>query len=65
MTVILNGIKQYERYTIRVNYMPDHAAVESVTIWNEGLTSQELGEVITTLDGEYQPMKFVIVRREP
>lgn len=64
MNEIQSVTKKEAKYTIRVSYMPDQAAVQSVTIWNEGMTGQELGEVITTLDNEYKPFKFVIIRAD-
>lgn len=60
--LIQSPIQQLDKYSLRVDYLPDHGAVRSLTIWNDGLTSQELGEIITTLDSEYQPLKMVIIR---
>jgi len=53
--------RQEAKYTIRVSYMPDGAVVQSVTIWNDGMNSHELGEVITMLDSEYRPLKMIII----
>lgn len=61
MSEIQSLTKKEAKYTIRVNYMPDGAVVQSVMIWNEGMSSQELGEVITILDSEYRPLKMIII----
>ena len=53
--------KQEAKYTIRVEYMPDQAKVRSVTIWNEGMESTELGEVVAHINEEYRPLKFIIL----
>ena len=56
--------KKEDKYTIRVYYMPDGAVVQSVTIWNDSMTGEELGKLVETLSNEYHPMKFVIIDHE-
>jgi hypothetical protein len=62
--LIQSSTQQLDKYSLRMEHMPDHGAVRNITIWNEGMTSEELGEIITTLDREYQPLKFVIIRHD-
>ena len=65
MDDILSATKNEAKYTIRVDYMPDQAAVQCVTIWNEGMNGEELADLVSTLENEYKPLKFVIVRVDP
>lgn len=61
MNQILSTTQKKQRYTISVDYMPDNAAVQCVTIRNQGMSSRRLGALVAAIDAEYQPLKFVIV----
>ena len=62
---IQSTTQQKPKYTISVDYMPDLAVVQSVTIRNQGMTSKELADVVEHLDEQYQPLKLIIIRLEP
>lgn len=55
-------LEQRAKYSIRITYMPDNKAVQSITVWSEGLDSHELGTVIEELDKEYNPLKMIVVK---
>ena len=61
MNQILSTTQKKQRYTISVDYMPDNAVVQCVTIRNQGMSSRRLGALVAAIDAEYQPMKFVII----
>jgi len=58
----LTYVKNEARYMLSVDYRADKAQVRSVTIRNYGMSSQELGDFVRDVDGQYVPDTMVIIR---
>lgn len=56
-------LEQRAKFSYRAHPMPDGRGVQSITAWNEGMTSNELGQMVAALDEEFHPLKIIIINK--
>lgn len=60
MPEIKSEIRRQDKYTIKIQNMPD-GHIQSITIIKHNMDSEELGQLVRELDAEYHPLKLVVV----
>jgi hypothetical protein len=61
MTDPITSEKQKNNYSLKVDYMPDQAAVQCLTIRNQGLNWHRLAALVWMLGVDYEPMKIIVI----